>query len=81
MKLAEALRTMDKGPFSIRYVSLDRTRRTGGKMCYMERAVRCGAKHSLQRNRQIAIRDAGGKGHPVPVHLMLITRVNNEPVI
>jgi hypothetical protein len=88
MLLGDALRLMDQTdgrgtpvPFSITWVTLDRQRRTGGKVKRMERAVRCGASHSLQRNRQIAVKPADGSGHVTPIHLRLILRVNNEPVL
>jgi hypothetical protein len=88
MLLGDALRIMDKVdkrgapiPFSISWCTLDRKRMTGGEVRRLDRAIRCGASHSLQRNRQIAIRPADGSGHPIPVHLRLILRVNNEPVL
>lgn len=86
MQLAEALRAMERTdnrgvpvPFSINWVTLDRTRRTGGKVRRLDKAVRCGARHHLGRNRQIAVKPVKG-GHPIPIHLRLILRVNNEPV-
>jgi hypothetical protein len=88
MLLGDALRLMDKVdkrgapiPFSISWCTLDRKRGTGGEVRRLDRAIRCGASHSLQRNRQIAIRPADGKGHPIPVHIRLILRVNNQPVL
>ena len=44
-------------------------------------AVRCGASHHLQRNRQVAVKPADGSGHPIPIHLRLILRVNGQPVM
>lgn len=67
-------------PFRITFVTLDRTRRTGGKVRTLDQVVRCGARHSLQRNRQIAVKPADGTGHVTPIHLMLITRLNSDPV-
>lgn len=88
MLLGKALELMDQVdgrgaaiPFSISWVTCDRNRKTGGEIKRLDKAVRCGAQHHLQRNRQIAVRRADGKGHPYPVHLRLILRVNNEPVL
>lgn len=88
MVLADAFRVMElvdaRGaavPFAATWVTLDRNRKTGGKVRREENLVRCGASHSLQRNRQIAVRPADGSGHPFPIHLRLLLRVNNEPVM
>lgn len=88
MVLGDALRIMDQVdgrgapvPFSITWCTLDRNRRTGGKVKHLAAAVRCGASHSLQRNRQMAVKPADGTGHPTPVHLRLILRVNGQPVM
>lgn len=88
MMLREALRTMDQVdgrgvavPFSMSWVTLDRKRMTGGAIKTMKNLVRCGAKHNLQRNRQVAVKPGDGSGHPIPVHLCLILRVNGEPVL
>lgn len=87
MGLAEALEVMDRVdgrgapvPFSISWCTLDRNRRTGGEIRHMQSAVRCGANHSLQRARQVAVKPADGSGHNTPIHLRLILRVNGEPV-
>jgi hypothetical protein len=68
-------------PFSITWVTCDRNRKTGGKVKHLAAAVRCGASHSLIRNKQIAVKPADGSGHPTPVHISLITRVNGQPVM
>lgn len=88
MLLDQAFRIMDKEdgrgravPFSMSWVECDRNRKTGGRIRRENNLVRCGAQHHLQRNRQIAVRRADGKGHPWPVHLRLIMRVNNEAVL
>lgn len=88
MDLGQALRAMDQVdgrgaavPFSITWCTLDRARKTGGKVKNLEKAVRCGAKHSLQRNRQVAVRPADGSGHPIPIHMRLILRINGHPVV
>lgn len=87
MNLHEALAIMDQRdargvpvPFRLTFVKLDRNRRTGGQLRTLDNVVRCGAKHSLQRNRQIAVKHVDGNGHPYPVHLMLITRINGDAV-
>ncbi len=88
MFLGDALKVMDKVdgrgapvPFSITWVTYDRRRGTGGKVKRLSRAVRCGAKHSLQRHRQVAVKPLNGRAHPYPIHLRLILRINDEPVL
>jgi hypothetical protein len=88
MFLGDALRVMDKVdgrgapvPFSITFVTYDKRRGTGGKVRRLSRAVRCGANHNLQRNRQVAVRPVHGKAHVYPIHLRLILRINEEPVL
>ncbi len=67
-------------PFRISFVTLDRNRRTGGQLKTLDAVIRCGARHSLIRSRQIAVKRVDGNGHPYPIHLRLITRINGEPV-
>ena len=88
MVLGEAQQVMDRVdgrgapvPFSINFCTLDRRRNTGGVIKTLKKAVRCGAKHSLQRNRQIAVKAVNGTGHPYAIHLRLILRVNGQPVL
>lgn len=88
MLLGRALELMDKVdargapvPFSISFITCDHARNTGGEIKRLDKAVRCGASHHLQRNRQIAVKRADGKGHNYPIHLRAILRVNNEPVL
>jgi hypothetical protein len=88
MVLGDALQVMDRVdgrgaavPFSITFCTLDKRRGTGGVIKQLKKAVRCGAKHSLQRNRQIAVKAVNGTGHPYAIHLRLILRINGEPVV
>lgn len=88
MLLGDALRVMDqldgRGvpiPFSIVWCTYDKSRGTGGEVKKMDAAVRCGVSHSLQRHRQVAVKPADGSGHPTPIHLRLILRINNVPVL
>lgn len=87
MVLGRALEVMDRRdargtpvPFAITWATFDHRRGTGGEIRHLPAAIRCGAKHNLQRNRQIAIRPVEG-GHPIPIHLRLILRVNGEYVL
>lgn len=85
MVTAEAIEVMDRVdrrgrpiPFSITFCTHDKKRRKGGQIRTIEKAVRCGAAHSLQRHRQIAVQPADGSGHNIPIHLRLILRINGE---
>lgn len=87
MVLGKALEVMDRVdgrgaavPFSITWVTLDRRRKSGGQVKHLANAVRSGAAHHLGRARQVAVKPADGTGHPIPVHLRLILRVNGELV-
>lgn len=87
MLLGDALGVMDRAdgrgvaiPFSITWATFDKNRRTGGEVRRMDNVVRCGVSHSLQRHRQVAVKPADGEGHPIPIHLRLILRINDVPV-
>jgi hypothetical protein len=88
MVLGKAFEVMDRVdgrgapvPFSITWCTYDKARGTGGQIRHLERAVRAGASHSLQRNRQLAVKPADGTGHNIPIHLRLVLRINGEPVL
>jgi hypothetical protein len=88
MLLERAFRIMDQVdgrgkpiPFSAAWITLDKSRKTGGEVMRKDKLVRCGAQHHMQRNRTIAVKRADGKGHPWPIHIRLLMRVNNEVVL
>lgn len=71
----------DRPVFEIRFVTRDPSRRhKGSKHVHLKRVRRCGASHNLIAHDQIAVRPEDG-GHPIPVHVALITHYNGEPVI
>lgn len=68
--------------FSIRFVTRNATRRDRlSKHVHFPIAERCGAAHNLIQHDQISVRPANGEGHPVHIHVALITHYNDEPVI
>ena len=68
-------------PFSIEWVSLDLRRKNKPSEHRKKPAVvRCGAASDLYRNGMIAVKPVDG-GHPILIHLDLITRVNNMLVV
>lgn len=68
-------------PFSIRWISFDRNRRNKpSRHLHEAKATRCGAAHDLHRHGQISIQPVKG-GHPIPIHIDLITELNGEKVI
>lgn len=82
MDTAAALRIISgPEPFAIEWVGVDERRRAkGGRHMKKAKALRCGASHNLARHDQVSIKDADGEGHPIAVHIDLITRVNGEVV-
>ncbi len=67
-------------PFSAKFVTFDKNRRNKASRHMRIVGTRCGAQHDLYRHGQISVRPLGG-GHPVPIHIDLITHINDEPVI
>lgn len=87
MDRAEALRVTSRKdrftrplPFSVRFVTFDTNRKAKPSKHMRIVGTRCGAKHDLYKHGQISVQPLGG-GHPVPVHIDLITHINDEPVI
>ena len=71
-----------RGRFSIRFVTRNAKRKDRvSKHIHFPVAERCGASHSLIMHDQISVRPVGTEGHPVHVHVALITHYNEEPVI
>lgn len=68
--------------FSIRFVTRNAKRHDRlSKHIHFPVAERCGAAHNLVQHDQISVRPANGEGHPVHVHVALITQYNDEDVI
>jgi hypothetical protein len=68
-------------PFTIRYVKLDRKRKTGGQLVEAKATLpsrRINSKMYRNAIRHISI---AGKGRVTPVHIYLITKINNKWVI
>lgn len=65
-------------PFQIKFVSFNRDKRTGGKVIELPNAHRMGAKFKLSSKDMIAV--SQDHGHPYPVHIHLITEINNQPI-
>lgn len=66
--------------FSIQFVTLNRSKRTGGKIKTLEGVVRCGSSHNMSRNGTISVKKLDGTGHPTPIHIQLITKINDTLV-
>lgn len=82
MLLREALAITEdpERPFSIDYVSVDKTRRTGGEIIKLPAVVRVGASHNRKQNDTIVVKPTDRAEHPYTVHIHLITRINNIEV-
>lgn len=70
-----------KTPFSIEFVSADITRRTGGDLKVMKNMISSGANHDQQKHGTITIKPKSSKGHPIPVHINLIMKLNESFVL
>lgn len=70
-----------KEPFSIEFITCDRVRKTGGKLMKLRNMVSSGANHNEIAHGTITIKSAFGDGHPIPVHIRLITKFNEEFVV
>lgn len=87
IRLGEALAKMKEKigdefkPFDIEFIAFDRSRKTGGEIREYKKVIRCGQDHDMQRLQTIGIKPYDGTGHPIPVHIRLITRFNNLEVI
>lgn len=67
-------------PFSIDFVTLDRARNTGGRLKRMEGMIHSGSSHDTKDQGTISIKKKDGSGHPIPVHINLILKFNQEPI-
>ena len=80
--LPDALNQMeDKSKtFSIKWVSYNRDKNTGGKIISLDRAIRAGAKYNLKDQDMIVVKQQGNSNHPYPIHTHLIVEFNNQPI-
>ncbi len=65
-------------PFSLKFVSLDINRRSGGELIELPEAIRRGASHNMKQNDTIAVKAVGRKAHPYTAHNLLILEVNGQ---
>lgn len=79
--LPDALAEMKQGfPFQIKFVTADRSRKTGGEIIELTKCVTGGAKHNQKNNDTISLKQVINDGHPYPVHIHLIIEYNNQRV-
>jgi len=79
--LNDALGVMELGePFQLKFVTADRSRKTGGKIIELTKCVKTGTKHNQKNNETIMVKQVINNGHPYPVHIHLITEFNNQKV-
>lgn len=79
--LNDALGVMGTGePFSIKYVTANRSKKTGGKVIFLPKAVKVGASHNQKDNETITLKQLGNDTHPYPIHIHLILEFNNQKV-
>lgn len=67
-------------PFGIKFVALDKSRKTGGEIIEIADAVRVGASHNMKANDTISVKQIGANRHPYSVHTHLILEVNKQEV-
>lgn len=70
-----------KKPFTLTFIMLNRTKRTGGQTRTVHGWVRCGQTHNMKKNGTIGIMEPDSSNHPIPVHTWLITHFNGKEVI
>lgn len=71
----------ERPTFDIAFVTRDKSRKNRyARHKRMRNVTRCGASHSLIEHDQISVRPLDG-GHPVPIHIALITHYNGQPVV
>lgn len=80
LELINQSRALNK-PFDIEFSSADLTRGTGGALKILRKQITCGANHDQLHHGTITVQSAGKKGHPVPVHINLIMKVNGMIVL
>ena len=80
--LSAALKQMEHGsaPFHIRFVTLNKSKDEGGKIIELTKAVKVGAKYSLNNNDMISVKQSDNSNHPYPVHIHLITEFNHNKI-
>jgi hypothetical protein len=67
--------------FALRWVTHDvRRSKNGSRHLHMKKVRRVGAQHDLVKHNQISVQPEDG-GHPIPVHVRLITHYNGDTVI
>lgn len=84
--MQEVVREMDRNdeqgnpvPFSVMFVSCDRTKKSGGEIIMLRNVTKCGLPYSCKENEMRGLRDPLTK-KVTPVHLRLIVEFNNERV-
>ena len=82
MSLNDALNLMDQkeDPFSIKFVTFNKKKQSGGEIIEMPEAVKCGLAVNMMKNGLIGIRHPDNTNHPIPVHIRLITEVNGQKI-
>jgi hypothetical protein len=63
--------------FDIEFITLDKTRGTGGKLKKLTRCRAAGAHHNQSEHGTISVLSPE-KSHEVPIHIHLIQKVNGE---
>jgi hypothetical protein len=67
-------------PFQIKFVTLDKSRKTGGELIELTNAVRVGSKHNMKENDIINVKQIDSSHHPHIVHTHLILEVNHQEI-
>lgn len=68
-------------PFSIDFVTMDKSRKTAGHLKQMTGMISTGSNHNTKEHGTITIKRKNQTGHPVTVHINLILKVNQEQVL
>lgn len=74
----------DKGgepiTFSIKFCTYNRSKKKGGQIIHLTKAVKCGLSHDMNENNTIGVKQLDSANHPYPVQIRLITEFNDQKV-
>lgn len=68
----------DSKEFSIKFVTFNKSKATGGQIIELNKCKRVGGKYILEKQDMISV--AQPHGHPYPIHTHLILEVNHQPI-
>jgi hypothetical protein len=68
----------DSKQFHVKFVTFNKSKKTGGQIIELNDCKRVGADYNLSKQDMISV--AQPHGHPYPIHTHLILEVNHQQV-